>query len=145
MKAVWSREFDLPLVLIIITLGLPCVALGFMPDVDFFGIDWNLWLASGIYLGGAVAVIRFTSGKLVKVDGDISTDKGRHILVQASVNAGEQLIMGIGLLGIPWGAGPQTFDEGLLFVSIRWGLTLVLLGGFVLVFANQKMSNIQGR
>jgi hypothetical protein len=140
MNEIWSRKYDLPLVLIIIALGLPCVMLGFMPHIDFFGIDWHLWLISGIYLGGTLTAIRFISSVLVKANSDISSDKQKpQVRDQAYAVSSELLIMGMSLLSIPWEKMVVTLDEGLFFISLRWGITLIIIGGVVLAFVQVKM------
>jgi hypothetical protein len=63
--------------------------------------------------------------------------------LQAHTRTAELLIMGTALLSLSWGSGPEYIEEAMLFVSMRLGITLLLLGGMVLVFTHIKMRGLQ--
>ncbi|MDR7089173.1 MULTISPECIES: hypothetical protein [Cellvibrio] len=138
-----SACLRLPIGLLLVGLLVPAIlALAAPQFIDVFeGLPH--WLSSWIYLALSWLAVRLTCKQLLESSLPADECPNGPAGLQAHTRTAELLIMGTALLSLSWGSGPEYIEEAMLFVSMRLGITLLLLGGMVLVFTHIKMRGLQ--
>lgn len=138
-----SAYLRFPIGLLLVGLLIPTVLALAAPHiiVTFEGLPH--WLSSWIYLALSWLAVRLTCNQLLESCLPASDCPNGTMDLEAHTRTAELLIMGIALLSLSWGPGPEYIEEAMLFVSMRLGITLLLLGGVVLVFTHIKMRGLQ--
>lgn len=138
-----SACLRLPIGLFLVGLLVPAVLALAAPHaiVAFEGLPH--WLSSWIYLALSWLAVRLTCKQLLESSLPAGDCPNGTMGLQAHIRTAELIIMGIALLSLSWGPGPEYIEEAMLFVSMRLGITLLLLGGVVLVFTHIKMRGLQ--
>lgn len=143
MNLITSRHLHLPLSLLLLGLLIPAALIALVPDAELFLMGLPQWVSSWVYLALSLLAIRFTCQRLIESSlpgGNCGDETSR---LQAHSRTAELLIMGVALFSLSWGKGPEYIEEAMLFVSMRLGITLLLLGGVVLMFTHIKMRGLQ--
>lgn len=148
MKILTHRALHLPLTILSAGLVIPLgvTVLGIItlsPGIEGWIGSLPLWFSTWIYLGLALLALRMTWLKLGEsVSAGPTCNHGQHA-IHAYMRTIELLIMGIAMHSLSWGTAPAYFDEVVFFVSLRLGITLLILGGAVLMFTHIKMRRVQ--
>lgn len=137
-----SAYLRLPIGLLLVGLLIPVVLTLAVPHT--IGVIEGLphWLSSWIYLALSWLAVRLTCKQLL--ESSVPDNCPNEVVgLPAHIRTAELLIMGVALLSLSWGSGPEYIEDAMLFVSMRLGITLLLLGGVVLVFTHLKMRGLQ--
>lgn len=143
MNLITSRHLHLPLSLLLVGLLIPAVLIVLAPDAELFLMGLPQWMSSWIYLALSLLAIRLTCQRLIESSLPAGNCENEANELQAHSLTAELLIMAVALLSLSWGKSPQYIEEAMLFISMRLGITLLLLGGVVLMFTHIKMRGLQ--
>lgn len=138
-----SIYLRLPLSLLLLGLLVPAILVLTVPDSMIFFDGFAHWLSSWIYLTLSWFAVRMTCKQLLESSLPAGDCPNGITGLQAHSRTAELLIMGVALLSLSWGPGPDYIEDAMFFVSMRLGITLLLLGGVVLVFTHIKMRGLQ--
>lgn len=138
-----SAYLRLPIGMLLLGLLTPAVLALAAPHVIVVFEGLPHWLSSWIYLALSWFAVRLTCKQLRESSLPAGDCTNGNMGLDAHIRTAELLIMGIALLSLSWGPGPEYIEEAMLFVSMRLGITLLLLGGMVLVFTHIKMRGLQ--
>lgn len=151
MKNLFTPEIYLAVALLIIGVTIPSIFLAIAPEHPLFEQDLFYWYAVFLTLSGALAAIKLTFNRLIKINPQISQEmifesgrdlRSEHALLSAHAGTAELMIMGLALFSLVLGAEPQNFASVLLFTSLRIGGILFLLGSIVMVITHVKMRKL---
>ena len=143
MNLITSRHLHLPLSLLLLGLLIPAALIALVPDAELFLMGLPQWVSSWVYLALSLLAIRLTCQRLIESSLPTGSCADETSGLQAHSRTAELLIMGVALFSLSWGKGPEYIEEAMLFVSMRLGITLLLLGGVVLMFTHIKMRGLQ--
>lgn len=143
MNIITSRHLHLPLGLLLLGLLIPAALIALVPDAELRVMGLPQWLSSWIYLALSLLAIRLTCQRLIESALPAGNCDDETSGLQAHSRTAELMIMGIALLTLSWGKAPDYIEDALLFISMRLGITLLLLGGVVLMFTHIKMRGLQ--
>lgn len=138
-----STYLRLPIGLLLLSLLIPAILTLAAPHSSVFFEGFSHWLSSWIYLALSWLAVRLTCNQLLESSLPAGDCTDETMGVESHIRTAELLIIGIALLSLSWGQGPEHIEEAMLFVSMRLGITLLLLGGMVLVFTHLKMRGLQ--
>jgi len=138
-----SVYLRLPICLLLLGVLIPAVLTLAAPNSMVFFEGFAHWLSSWIYLTLSWLAVRLTCKQLLESSLPAGDCANEATGLQAHSRTAELLIMGIALLSLSWGPGPEYIEDAMLFVSMRLGITLLLLGGVVLAFTHIKMRGLQ--
>ncbi len=143
MNLITSRHLHLPLSLLLLGLLIPAALIALVPNAELFLTGLPQWVSSWIYLALSLLAVRLTCQRLIEsaLPAGNCDDETRGL--QAHSRTAELMIMGIALLTLSWGKAPDYIEDAMLFISMRLGITLLLLGGVVLMFTHIKMCGLQ--
>lgn len=144
MNLMTSRHLHLPLSLLTLGLLIPAALIVLVPEAELFLLGLPHWISSWVYLALSLLAIRLTLQSLVESSLPTGNCSDEVNGLQAHSRTAELLIMGIALLSLSWGKAPDYIEDAMLFISMRLGITLLLLGGVVLTFTHIKMRGLQG-
>lgn len=143
MNLITSRHLHLPLSLLLLGLLIPTALIALVPDAELFLMGLPQWVSSWIYLALSLLAIRLTCQRLIESALPEGNCDAETSSLQAHSRTAELMIMGIALLTLSWGKAPDYIEDAMLFISMRLGITLLLLGGVVLMFTHIKMRGLQ--
>lgn len=138
-----NRIWLLPFAMVVFSIAVPAAISFWLPQVDWLQHSLVYWLACWIYLAAAVLATRVTgwslrdSGLLHGQEGPVT-----KVAWRAHLRTAEVLVLGSGLLSLTLGRMPDGPDDAVLFVSMRLGMTLLFLGGVVLLLTHTKMAQM---
>lgn len=138
-----STYLRLPIGLLLLSLLIPAVLALAAPHSIVFFEGFPHWLSSWVYLALSWLAVRLTCKQLLESSLPAGECSNGTMGLEAHIRTAELFIMGIALLSLSWGPGPEYIEDAMLFVSMRLGITLLLLGGVVLVFTHLKMRGLQ--
>ncbi|WP_039914087.1 hypothetical protein [Cellvibrio mixtus] len=144
MKLLTTRFLHLPLGMLVVGLVTPPAVTLLATEAEPFMVSLPYWMSCWIYLGLSLMAIRLTCLRLIESSVPTRNCTAEQTGVQAHVRTAELLIMGVALYSLNWGVAPTVIEEAVLFISMRLGITLLLLGGVVMMFTHIKMRDLQG-
>ena len=139
-----NRFWLLPFALLVFGCAMPLLISYGVPQVDWVQESVVYWLACWVYLAAALLATRLT-GLHLRGSGlmhDQSAGQLEAVTWQAHLRSAELLVLGGGLLSLTLGEIPERPEDAVLFVSLRLGMTLLLLGGVVLLLTHTKMAQM---
>jgi hypothetical protein len=153
MNKLFPRDLDLPLLLLAIGVIVPLALFSYEPTNALFDQDIFYWAASFLYLSGALAATRLTFNRLLQLSpqADLATkisldamqnEQKKNSYLQMSTTSAQLLIMGVALLSLLSASSPISLASLTLYVSLRMGETLLVLGMIVLGFTHLKMRKL---
>ncbi len=144
MKLLTARFLHLPLGILSLGLITPLAVIVIVPEAELLMASLPYWMSCWIYLGLSLMAIRLTCLRLMESSVPPRNCPQEQTGIQAHVRTAELLIMGVALHSLNWGIAPTVIEEAVLFISMRLGITLLLLGGVVMMFTHIKMRDLQG-
>lgn len=148
MKNLLTPEIYPALAMMILGAAIPSVFLILAPEYPLFHQDLYYWYAVFLTLGSTLAAVKLTFNRLISINPQINEQlifkseqelTRQQSLVGAHCRTAELAIMGVALLGLAVGTRPQDLASTLLFSSLRLGLILFAMGGFVMLLTHLNM------
>ncbi|MES2933356.1 MAG: hypothetical protein V4805_07705 [Pseudomonadota bacterium] len=133
--------------LLLLAYVIPTVAMAL--GSSYFDEALFIWFGCITYLALALGAIKLTFNALLNdgapVDKNVSCSEDM-LVARGYADSAQILIMGAGTLSLVLGMGDDThgnsFEAMLLFVTLRLGATLLMLGAVVMLVTHFKMRRI---
>jgi len=140
-----------PLALVFLGLAIPSVFWTLIPEHPLFNKYICYWYGTFLTLGTSLFAIKLTFQQLLVLDPQINqamvfeSDESltrQHLVLHAHSRSIELILVSVCFFSLIIGWAPDDLVSMLLFVSMRLGVILFVLGGIVIATAHFKMRKL---
>lgn len=135
MKKITPDYLDLPIGILLTGIITPVMLMLFLQDT-VNALPYYEWCANFMYVAFTLAATEFVVRALFVRPNTKEHIDIKHLHLQIIVRS---CMMGIVLIIIDWNAGLKDFDQAFRYMSLRLGITLLLLGALVMFITHRKM------
>jgi hypothetical protein len=129
--------FTLAVAIPLAIISFPEISDNFYGDMDYW---MGYWIACWIYMPTTFFVLELIKQKMVSStyikttpEAGADHDLNKHILLTGDLRTAQLIIMGLGMMSLNWSTPPGLNEEVILFITLRLGFTLLILGGLVVL------------